>query len=74
MKTKINQDQQESEPQTDSEKQNELEQQLVETIKENQLLREMTNLKSDEYYRLQVISSLAKISDSLSIMAEAQTK
>ena len=47
------------------EEMNEVEAELISALKENQLLKEMSNLKGDEHYRKQIQKHLQSISDSL---------
>ena len=63
MKTKINPGQAEQDTQNHSTEQPLNENQLL--LNENNLLKEMQSLKQNEYYRLQIISYLARISESL---------
>lgn len=63
MKKKISVDQEQT-PQEDMKKQ------LLQASHENQLLREMSNLNETPYYRLQLITLLTKISESLETLAQ----
>jgi|AntAceMinimDraft_17_1070374.scaffolds.fasta_scaffold63661_4 hypothetical protein len=52
----------------------EVELKLMETLSENELLKQMMNLKQDEFYRMQKISILTKINDNLELIAKKKNE